>query len=138
MRTPAFSSIVLPLLLAATFISCGQGNGGAQSGALVHLGPAEFSQAIQKNEVVLIDVRTPEEYQGGYIQGAKNLNYFGADFEESISSFAKEKPVYVYCASGGRSEAACEDLVKNGVVSVYNLSGGMEAWRDENLPVEKP
>ena len=75
MRTTAFSSIVLPLLLA-TFISCGQGNGGAQNGALVHLGPAEFSQAIQKNEVVLIDVRTPEEYQGGYIQGANNLNYF--------------------------------------------------------------
>jgi rhodanese-related sulfurtransferase len=126
------------LLVLATITSCGQGNGGAQIGSLVNLDPAEFSKAIQGKEVVLIDVRTLEEYEEGYIEGATNLNYFDSDFEEAISSFEKEKPVYVYCASGGRSEAACEDLVKTGVKMVYNLSGGMEAWRTQKLPVTQP
>ena len=137
MRFMAFPFFI-GLLVLATITSCGQGNGGVQIGSLVNLDPAEFSKAIQAKEVVLIDVRTPEEYEKGYIEGAINLNYFGSDFEEAISSFKKEKPVYVYCASGGRSEAACEDLVKTGAKLVYNLSGGMEAWRTQKLPVTQP
>jgi len=130
--------VFIGLLVLATITSCGQGNGGTQSGSVVNLGPAEFSKAIQPKDVVLIDVRTPEEYKEGYIEDAINLNYFGSDFELTISSLDKGKPVYVYCASGGRSEAACEDLVKKGVKMVYNLSGGMEAWRTQKLPVIQP
>ena len=58
--------------------------------------------------------------------------------KKSFLAFDKEIPVYVYCASGGRSEAAAEDLIKNGLKQVYNLAGGIEAWRTQQLPVIQP
>jgi rhodanese-related sulfurtransferase len=95
-------------------------------------------KAIDAGNLVLLDVRTPEEYNDGFIEGARNLDYFGSGFEKALLAFDKEIPVYVYCASGGRSEAAAEDLIKQGLKEVYNLAGGIEAWQDEKLPVTHP
>ena len=132
-------SLFLCFAVLGASTGCGQNkSSGRIAVVVVDLQPAEFMKAIEGGNLVLLDVRTPEEYNGGFIAGARNLDYFGSGFEKELLAFDKEKPVYVYCASGGRSEAAAEDLIKNGLKQVYNLAGGIEAWRTQQLPVIQP
>ena len=94
------------------------------------LSPEAFESMLQKNpDAQLVDVRTPEEFQSGYIAGAKNLNIYDADFAQQIAQLDKNKPVMVYCAKGGRSATAAEQLKQAGFLQVYDLSGGMMAWK---------
>ncbi len=87
----------------------------------------EFKQLIEKGDGVLIDVRTPTEFNNGFIKGAKNIN-IAANFETAIETLDKNQPVYVYCAAGGRSSRAMKTMHKKGFKAVYNLKGGYGAW----------
>lgn len=75
-------------------------------------------------EYQLVDVRTPDEYMSGAIEGAKNINYFSAEFLAGINELDKEKPVVLYCRSGRRSAKAGENLIQAGFKEVYNVKGG--------------
>lgn len=79
-------------------------------------------------EVVLIDVRTPEEFKAGHIASAININWFDSDFMQQIEAIvSKDKSVYVYCKSGGRSSKVTEKLETTGY-KVTNLTGGYDAY----------
>lgn len=103
----------------------------AQSGEVVLLSPSEFEGIIRKNgtEITVLDVRTPGEMQGGCIEGAllSDLND-RALFESRAEALNPEQPVMVYCEIGGRSRVAADLLSKRGF-TVYDLRGGMRAWR---------
>ena len=75
-------------------------------------------------EYQLVDVRTPEEFVSGAIEGAENIDYFNAEFLAEMSKFDKEKPVVLYCRSGRRSANAAENLIEAGFKEVYNVEGG--------------
>jgi|SRR5690606_2007508 len=90
---------------------------------------AQFEQAISENTVTLIDVRTPEEYQSGHIKSAQNVNIQSSDFKAQMKRFDREKPVYIYCRSGARSAKAGKILEEMGFKEVYDLKGGVLAWR---------
>ncbi|MCB9032967.1 MAG: thioredoxin [Chitinophagales bacterium] len=77
----------------------------------------------------LIDVRTPEEYNGGHIENAINYNWNG-DFKTQIENLDKDQPVFIYCLSGGRSGQAMNYLQSQGFKEVYNLQGGVMAWEN--------
>jgi thioredoxin len=97
---------------------------------------ATFSQFIEsKKDAQLIDVRTPGEFQGGYINGAMNLDINGADYSRQVSALDKTKPVLVYCLSGGRSATAARGLRQNGFSEVIELQGGIMAWNRSSLPL---
>ncbi len=99
------------------------------------LNPVAFSKMISDLPApVIIDVRTPEEFQSGHIKDAINVNWKDTDFEDHINLINKSRPVLVYCLSGGRSGAAAEKMRKDGFIKVYELEGGMLNWRSENLP----
>ncbi|MBK8554787.1 MAG: rhodanese-like domain-containing protein [Lewinellaceae bacterium] len=90
---------------------------------------AEFETMLNKTAgVQLIDVRTPEEFAAGHLVGAKNINYYDADFQSKINQVDKSKPVLVYCAVGGRSAQAASKMNKMGFTQVYDLAGGINAW----------
>lgn len=76
----------------------------------------------------MLDVRTPKEFKKGHIDGAKNMNYYDDDFDAQIEKLDKDKPVYVYCHSGGRSAKAMSLMKEKGFKEVYNLLGGYGAW----------
>lgn len=76
----------------------------------------------------LIDVRTPEEYNGGYIDNAKNINWNSDDFVTNVGKLDKSKPVFVYCKSGRRSLEAANKLSELGFEKIYNLEGGILEW----------
>ncbi|CAM1334101.1 rhodanese-like domain-containing protein [Tenacibaculum aestuariivivum] len=91
-------------------------------------------QLVLKNNknTQLVDVRTPDEWAEGVIENAIKINVTATDFESiSLQKLDKEKPVYIYCRSGGRSKIASEILSKKGF-HCYNVLGGYMAWKEKN------
>lgn len=85
----------------------------------------KFKLAIANEEMQLLDVRTPEEFAEGHIEGAINIDFLNANFSEQIiAQLKKEIPVYLYCRSGGRSAKAMLVLRDLGFQTVYELEGG--------------
>jgi len=102
-----------------------------------NLSPAAFEKGIAQKNVQVLDVRTAGEYKGGHIQNALLANWNDkTEFNDRVKYVDKDKPVYVYCLVGGRSAAAAEWMRQNGFKTVYNLDGGMNAWKRDNKPVE--
>ena len=94
------------------------------------LTPDEFEQAIARTDVQLVDVRTPEEYEAGYIAGAMNINWQSDSFaEDAASMLDKSKTIAIYCKAGRRSHAAAGKLYRMGYKHIVELQGGFEAWQ---------
>ena len=127
---------IMMLFLILGTASCSSGN---SNSAFAQLEARKFQETWEneKTTSVLIDVRTMEEYNGGHIESAKNIDFNGSNFESEIAKIDKEKTVFVYCLSGGRSSAAVSFLEKKGYKNVIELVGGMMAWRSEGLPETK-
>ena len=87
----------------------------------------EFSQNHRK-KIILLDVRTPEEYAEGHLEASINMNWFDPDFVQNADTLPREKTVYVYCKKGGRSARAARVLDSLGY-EVVDLLGGYEAYR---------
>ena len=85
----------------------------------------------------VLDVRTAQEVAGGTLPGAVNIDFFAPDFARQLGRLDKTKPVFVYCAVGGRSGKAAQQLQQAGFKTVYNLSGGMQAWQQAGYPTTK-
>jgi len=127
-------------LFAASSLFSGDGG----QGRIAKVGPEEFRQLIESEgaEGTLLDARTPQEVREGHIEGAINLNFYDSDFREQLESLDESKPVYVYCRSGGRSGRAAKMLRAAGFPKVYDLEGGILAWKEADMPLveesEKP
>lgn len=101
------------------------------------LAPDAFETMLKNDTTVqLVDVRTPDEFQSGHIAGAKLINFQSADFAEKIAQLDKNRPVMVYCAVGGRSANAAKQCSKMGFSKVYDLKGGITAWKEKGKAVE--
>ncbi len=92
---------------------------------------AAFKKGITNPEIQLIDVRTPKEYEGGHIENATLIDYFSSNFKETLLTLDKEKPLYLYCRSGGRSRKAAKILAEMGFKEIYDLKGGYMAWKKQ-------
>ncbi|GAB1307878.1 hypothetical protein KH5_05610 [Urechidicola sp. KH5] len=86
-------------------------------------------------EVQLIDVRTEEEYEGGYILDAENINFTSDDFKDEMNRLDKKTPVLVYCMAGGRSTKATAVLEKLGFEKVFNYTGGYGEWSEQGREI---
>lgn len=89
----------------------------------------EFAEHIKNGDVQLIDVRMKKEFDEGHIDGAKNFHIYGKEFQDSILTLDKEKPVYLYCKAGARSEEAALELKKLGFKKIYDLKGGFSRFK---------
>jgi thioredoxin len=99
------------------------------------LKPNEYAAAIQSSQIQVLDARTADEYKSGHLNNALQANWLNrTEFEDRTQHLDKNKPVYIYCLSGGRSGAAGAFLASKGY-RVINLEGGMNAWKTANLPV---
>jgi phage shock protein E len=86
---------------------------------------------------VIIDVRTPQEYADGHIHGAININLNSPDFVDEINKLDKNRTYLVYCRSGARSNTARKIMEESGFKYVINMTGGMNEWISQGLPVDK-
>lgn len=97
--------------------------------------PRELAQ--KKDQVVMIDVRQPEEYQGdlGHIPGSTLIAL--DTLPDHIHELPKDKTIVFVCRSGGRSARAAAFAMENGLTNVYNLKGGMILWNESHLQTEE-
>jgi len=103
--------------------------------------PQEAFTLIQDNQnnpdFVIIDVRTPEEFAEEHIENSTNLDFYDKTFRKDLNKLDKEKTYLIYCRSGGRSGNALEIMDELDFREVYNVSGGIIAWKEAGLPTAK-
>ena len=116
------------VIAAVTLAACGGGS------AVQTVDPGTFAAKIQTPGITVVDVRTPEEFASGHIQGAKNINWEG-DFSSGIAHLDKNKTYAVYCHSGNRSGQATQAMADAGFTHIYNLDGGILNWIAAGYPL---
>jgi len=102
----------------------------------VNVSPGD-AYAIMQNSSgsVIIDVRTPQEYQSGHLKGATNLDYYSNGFLDSLKPLDKNSTYIVYCRRGIRGGATLEMMKALGFKRVYNILGGLTLWAQEGMPM---
>ena len=83
----------------------------------------------QKEDINILDIRTPKEFESGHIENATNINYYDKDFAEQIQDIDKSKPIVIYCHSGYRSHRALEIFKQTGFDTVYDMTKGYVGWQ---------
>ncbi|MBN2868247.1 MAG: rhodanese-like domain-containing protein [Flavobacteriaceae bacterium] len=125
--------IVLFLLLMTIIVSCKTD----ANEEIKVVSQEEMQTYINMDDVQLIDVRTPKEYNAGHIATAQNINFLSPTFEQDILKLDKNKPVLVYCQMGGRSAKCAEKMKALGFTKLLDYKGGYSKWKSLELPIEK-
>lgn len=127
--------LVLVTLVAALGLSaCGSsgedagGSGGEANGSAV--GVEAFQERVERDDVVVLDVRTPAEFAAGHLPDAININVESSDFAARVAELDEDATYAVYCQSGNRSGVAADQMVEAGFTDVVHLGGGIGAWQD--------
>ena len=130
-RTRLLATFVLSgaLLLSA----CG---GDTATADLVSVGEGHVLLAEPPAGLVVLDVRTPEEFAESHLAGAININVEGSGFEEAVADMDEGAPVFVYCRTGRRSANAIGIMQDLGFTDLYDLDGGIVSWTHAGLPTE--
>ena len=143
---PTLAGLVLVVGLNACKPSASADTGAAEGAAQVEtpvasepfavVDAAAFDQALRQTpDAVLLDVRTPAEFAGGFIPGARLMDYNDPAFADQLAALDKDKPYFVYCAAGVRSHSAFEMMKAQGFRQVIELGGGISAWESAGLPL---
>jgi rhodanese-related sulfurtransferase len=101
------------------------------------VGVAEAVQLINRKDAVIVDVREPNEFKSGRIPHARNIPVDRINERVKELEKLKTKPLLLVCQTGSRSAQACDGLLKDGFAQAVALSGGMAAWQQAGMPVEK-
>lgn len=100
--------------------------------------PSQFAEIAAKEETKIVDCRTPEEYETGYIAGAELLPHDKITEESAAElGLSKDDEILVYCKAGARGEKAYNTLTSLGYTNVKNLVGGITRWSEEGKPTVK-
>lgn len=119
---------VLYILFAATMlVGC---NNSKTTKGFDSVDASRFAEVIEDGQVLVVDTRSPEEFNEGHIPGAVNINIDGEDFEAKVAELDKSRPVAVYCRGGRRSKEAAEHMVSCGL-DVTELSDGILSWQGD-------
>jgi len=130
-------SILLGLVLVGGVVGCGGESSSpvpdvAEAEQVVAqvqlLDPQSAQSFIEDNNPVVIDVRTQEEFDAGYIAGATLIDISSPGFTDAISALDRSATYFVYCRSGNRSATATSAMIDLGFTKVYELDGGIVAW----------
>jgi rhodanese-related sulfurtransferase len=101
------------------------------------LSPMDATLKINREDALVLDVRTQDEFARGHIVGARHVPL--ADLDKRLAEFDKMKsrPVILCCQSGARSASALATLKKSGFQQVFNLRGGLQEWERSGQPVSR-
>ncbi|MGB5169251.1 MAG: rhodanese-like domain-containing protein [Acidimicrobiia bacterium] len=125
--------VLVVLLLAAACSS------GSDTATIELVSPAQAAQVIDDDPagLVVLDIRTPEEFNEARLANSINVDYYDADFAEQLDGLDKNDPYVMYCRSGNRSSDAVKTMKELGFVEVYEIDGGIVNWYDSGFPVEQ-
>ncbi len=123
----------LIILFFSIFTACQEN----ESAPIQKISVEQLLEAINSDDVQLIDVRTEGEFNDGSIQKAQNICVTTNGFKEKVKNLDKERPVYLYCKSGKRSANAAEILKEMGFKEIYDMTGGYDEWSEKQLKNKK-
>lgn len=103
--------------------------------APVRVGVPDFADVIASPNVTIVDVRTPEEFAQGHIEGAVNIPVEYADFTDQVSQLDADGTYAVYCRSGNRSQTAVDQMSAVGINGIYELESGTNGWAAAGQPL---
>jgi phage shock protein E len=131
------SLFVVALFVAVNVSACGMGEqaNGYENSNVQHAHTHWQAGDSSPIPFMFLDVRTPDEYNDGHIQGAVLIPV--QELEKHLAEVPKDKRVYVYCHSGRRSVTASNILVEGGFSNIENIEGGIVAWKKAGYPVVK-
>lgn len=135
--------LALVLVLAACGNDDAQNSGAATKNAdgtdrVVQMTPKQAAALIDETpDLVIVDVRTPEEFAEGHIPGAVNIDFSADDFVEQVGNLDPDAETLVYCRTGNRSSQAVAKMTPLGFSKIRHLSDGYVAWVDAGLPTEQ-
>ena len=115
---------VMGVVSATLFLTSCSSDSSAQK-----VSPKEFSEVISDPSVVILDVRTPQEFAEGHLANAINIDFQSGNFEQEITSLDKSKTYAVYCRSSNRSGEAVKVMAKAGFTNMYDMDGGIIDWQ---------
>jgi phage shock protein E len=133
-RVLAAGALGLGAMLGLTSCS-GSPDATSQSAQTVSLGTAAFSERMAADDVVVLDVRTPAEFDSGHLATAINIDVEAPDFETRIAELDPTVPYAIYCRSGNRSAVAMNEMAQAGFTDLADLSGGITAWIQDGRPI---
>ena len=117
--------------------SCGASCPATSSASSPDLTPQEFASRIKTGKVVVLDVRTPEEFKTGHISQSKNIDINNkSQFLSSIDSLNKDDTYLIYCRSGNRSSQAKKIMQEKGFTHLSHLLGGIQSWTVAGMALE--
>ncbi len=131
--------VLLLLAVVGLVVSaCGGATGTAGKVDLVT--PAAASDVIAQapEGLVVLDIRTPEEFTAGALPNAINLDFYAADFGDRLAELDPSVPYVMYCNSGNRSATAARMMEDLGFAEVYEIDGGIQAWARAGGPLALP
>ena len=91
----------------------------------------ELVEFVELNDAILLDVRTKDEFNSGYIENSLNIDYFSDEFAINVDKLDKNIPIILYCRSGRRSGLSANKMKKLGFKEIYNLDGGVLEWIEQ-------
>jgi len=122
------------LIIAGLVLGC---SAAVEDQGYRNLDAAQAAELIKQEPVLILDVRTPEEYKEGHIKGSVLIPVQGLEREYVKISDHSQKPVLIYCRSGNRSVTASKILISKGFHDLYHMKGGIKDWVRHQLPLEK-
>ena len=96
-----------------------------KTGIFKNISAEEMKKIISEREVIILDIRTLEEFRQGHIEEAINIDFYSKNFENDLDKLDKTKTYIIYCRSGNRSGTALKTMEKLKFVEVYNVIGGI-------------
>lgn len=140
MKMRRFSIIFILLFITTLAYGC-TSQTEAPDQVLEDIGVQEAFELIKRNQgnpdFIIVDIRTPEEFNEGHIENAVNIDFYSDTFKEDLDKLDKNKAYFIYCRSGNRSGRAMPIMKELGFKEVYNLSVGITEWIAEGFPVVK-
>jgi rhodanese-related sulfurtransferase len=130
---------VKKMLVMTVAALCAAGFLAGTAAAVEDVAPRQAHRMIRENrdnpDFVILDVRTPEEFEDGRLEGAVNIDYYAEDFRDRIDRLQREDTYLIYCRSGARSSSAYRMMEEMGFERMYNLRGGILEWKSRGLPL---
>ena len=100
----------------------------SDNGSITDVSAQQAQEVVAQDDVRVLDVRTPEEFAQGHLEGAINIDVNSADFASAVGELPKDVTWFVYCRSGNRSGVATDQMAEFGFTTLYDLQGGITDW----------
>lgn len=138
-KLPAYNQLTMKRFLSLFFICFALAFTGCKEDTKTDIQvvtPEEMQELSELEDVQLVDVRTPQEFDDGYIANAQNIDYNSPSFDAEIEKLDKSKPVIVYCEKGSRSAKCAKKMKDAGFVKIYDLEGGLAKWKYKGFDIK--